>query len=90
VPELPPSVTPLEGVSVPILDVRTGDLIDLEADPYADPRHDDEDFADHLVTVLGTQAHADGSVTVRFTDERSFTFPDGHELSGWGHDDDLD
>ena len=76
--------------TVSIVDIRVGDLVDLQGDPIADPGRTHEHYADDLVVVGGTRLRADDSVEISFSDGGLFEFPAGHGLVVWGHDDDWD
>jgi hypothetical protein len=62
-------------------DLRPGDMIDLEDDPYADP---DQDSARHIVfeceyaVVIEPPEQETPDCTLVHTDAGSFGFPRGH------------
>lgn len=63
------------------LDLRAGDMVDLEGDPYADPDHDIQSFQFLYMEVTVVEQETPECVRVNFADWDSCGFPVDHELT---------
>lgn len=63
---------------VNVEDIKKGDLLDLEADVFADPTHDPAYVFDY-VEVIGTERETAECIRID-TDYKSVGFPVGHKL----------
>lgn len=73
-----------------IRDLRPGDLVDLEADPYADPHHDDPALLCELVMVACVERETEDCWLVGFEGRDPCGFPPDHEIEVDSHDDRYD
>ena len=63
-----------------VTDLREGDRVDLEGDPFADPRRDNIIAEYEYVEVAGIEQETPGCVRVDFYDYDSVGFPTNHRL----------
>jgi hypothetical protein len=66
--------------TLPVSDLREGDLVDLEGDPFADPRRDRIAFATEYQTVEAVVRETARCVAVYILDVDCFGFPPGHHV----------
>ena len=60
--------------------VKSGMMLDLENDAYADPKGDNNAFKDSYVTVDSVEIETEGCVRIDFIDAGSVGFPLKHKL----------
>lgn len=60
--------------------VKSGMMLDLENDAYADPKGDNNAFKDSYVTVDSVEIETEGCVRIDFIDADSVGFPLKHKL----------
>lgn len=61
-------------------DLKVGDFIDLEGDPYADPHSDNDYFRSEFVQVVEVTPETDDCVAVGIEGFDLVGFPVGHEI----------
>lgn len=69
-----------------VADLQEGDLVDLEGDPYADPRRDHPEFEFEYQEVLTVEQETPECVAVGF-DFDVIGFPTNHVLTVMERDD---
>lgn len=70
--------------------LKPGDMIDLEADPYADPDHDKPEFEFEYATVAAIEREAPDCVLVWIEGVDAFGFPPDHRVKLVGYDSGYD
>ena len=68
-------------MKLPAFQIQAGDLVDLEADPYADPRHDKVCLQCEYAEVAGAERETDGCVRIDFEGLNSVGFPPHHLIT---------
>ncbi len=67
-------------ITVAAKDVRIGDLVDLEGDTYADPRHDHAALASLYQTVCEVERETETCVAIGFEGFDLVGFPPDHPM----------
>ncbi len=75
--------------AVPVTDLVPGDRIDLEADQYADPNHDNVFYEFEPSLVAGTELETHACFRVDFEGLASVGFPPEHRVRLMSHDDEY-
>lgn len=66
---------------VKVEDLKEGNQIDLYGDPYADPNKDPAKCLEFEYSTVEHVENDDGGVIVHTTEDGSYRFPVGHEVS---------
>lgn len=69
----------------PVSELLEGDLVNLEDDPYADPRGDESTYEFELAEVVSVEYETDTCVLVGFEGTGACGFPPEHEVAVHGH-----
>ncbi len=68
-------------VLTPDTELVEGDRVDLENDPYADPKHDHPYFESEYVEIAGAEPETPGCSRVDFEGTASVGFPPEHQVA---------
>lgn len=72
-------------ILTPVSELREGDLVNLQNDPYADPRGDEPTYEFELAEVVSVEYETDTCVLVGFEATGACGFPPSHEVEVFGH-----
>jgi hypothetical protein len=67
-------------IKIKVRDLRVGDRVDLEKDPFADPRSDNPSFSFEYALVMDVEAETSTCVCVYIDGVDAFGFPPDHEI----------